>query len=529
MTHRILIIRFGSLGDLILTSATVLNLRLAYPESEILFLTREKFRTVVECFGTVDEILTLGDRAGPGDYLRLLLSIDNDNFDLIVDLHGNFRSWFARRTLSATRRIVYPKRRVERLMMVRRKPRPEVPVHTVDAYNDVLRQLGHPVACWRPVFGPEFGYQVETETAKITNADGFIVVAPGAAHPTKQWEMDKFAEVALRAHDKLGARILWLVQSADAGKSGLEGKLPDGAFVECVDWPIDRLARLISTASLMLSNDSGLAHLASAVGLPVIALFGPTHPALGFAPRGLFDRVIEVDEYCRPCSLHGKKACYRDKRYCFDRITTDMVFESVSGLYRRQARMSRAIFLDRDGTVIVDKEYATDPDQIEFEEGAVEGMKRMAGAGFKLVVVSNQSGIGRGFFAPDSVERMNARLGRLCQQQGVDIDAMYYCPHYRGGANGRYGVSCGCRKPAAGMPEEAALQLGLDLRNSYVAGDKLADLNLGRAIGARSFLVRSGIGRKVEARLKESEQDPKQVVFDNLSDVARHIESLEKK
>lgn len=520
--QKILVIRFGSLGDVILTSAAILNLKINFPDSRIVFLTKERFRPVVSRIDGVDEVVTLAeDASGPG-YYSLLQELDRRNFDIVVDLHGNFRSWFARKILTANNKVVYPKRRVERQLMVRRRDKriPEVYPHTIDMYNRCVEQLGGTPYCRRPVlrFTPQATeLQIAREDAVPT-----VVIAPGAAHPNKQWEIEKFAETARKLHAKTGCRILWAAATESDLVEGLQESFPNETFVEVVGHPIDRLGALIAGARLTLANDSGLAHLSSAVGIPVIAVFGPTHPALGFAPRGQFDEVIEVDEFCRPCSLHGKVPCYREERYCFTRVPAERVVEAAMPLLASEVNQHRALFADRDGTIIEDKHYLSDPDQIEFVPGAPEALKRASEARFKLVILSNQSGVARGLLTIDDVERMNHRLLEMLSANGVEVDGVYYCPYYKDGSVAEYSIESDLRKPWPGMPEIAARELGIDLRRSVVVGDKLDDLNLGRIIGADSYMVRTGHGAKEENGLS-SEPDEQKKVFDSIVDVVKHV------
>jgi histidinol-phosphate phosphatase family protein len=144
-----------------------------------------------------------------------------------------------------------------------------------------------------------------------------------------------------------------------------------------------------------------------------------------------------------------------------------------------------AAFLDRDGTIVVDKHYLADPDGLELLPNALEGLRELRELGAKLVVVTNQSGVGRGYFAAEAVERMHARLGVLLAEDGVELDGIYVCPH--GPDEG-----CACRKPGTALFERAADDLGLDLRGSFVLGDKDADVEAGRRIGATPILIGPG-------------------------------------
>ncbi|MBD3258282.1 HAD-IIIA family hydrolase [candidate division GN15 bacterium] len=152
---------------------------------------------------------------------------------------------------------------------------------------------------------------------------------------------------------------------------------------------------------------------------------------------------------------------------------------------------------------MVDKDYLADPDQVELIPGVADSLKLARKAGYKLVIVSNQSGVARGLFDIAAVERVNARLLETLMAQGVQIDGIYYCPYLPDGSVREYCRESPLRKPSPGMAEDAALSLGLDLRHSVVIGDKLSDLQLGRVIGGRSMLVRTGYGAETETRMKE--------------------------
>jgi histidinol-phosphate phosphatase family protein len=152
-------------------------------------------------------------------------------------------------------------------------------------------------------------------------------------------------------------------------------------------------------------------------------------------------------------------------------------------------RSGSAVLLDRDGTIIVDRGYLSDPEQIEFEAEAVDGLARLATAGLPLVIVSNQSGIGRGYFDETAANAVNARLATILGGRGVTIAGWYVCPHAPD-------ACCDCRKPAPGLALRAARELDLDLGQSWVIGDKRSDLELADAIGARGILVSTGEGEK---------------------------------
>jgi D-glycero-D-manno-heptose 1,7-bisphosphate phosphatase len=147
--------------------------------------------------------------------------------------------------------------------------------------------------------------------------------------------------------------------------------------------------------------------------------------------------------------------------------------------------MRKAVFLDRDGTLMVDKAFVADPKDVELMPTVVEGLRALTEAGFAKIVVSNQSGVARGYFRADAVARVHAELRAQLRVRGVDLDAFYFCPHYDEG--------CECRKPAPGMIERAAREHGLDVRRSAVVGDREADIRLANALGLPGVLVSSTI------------------------------------
>ena len=156
----------------------------------------------------------------------------------------------------------------------------------------------------------------------------------------------------------------------------------------------------------------------------------------------------------------------------------------------------RYVLLDRDGTIMYDKHYLHDPDGVELLPGAVEGLRRLADLGFKFAVLTNQSGVGRGYFDEAAVHACNERLSELLAPHGVRIEAYFYCPHTPDD-------ECGCRKPETGLMAQAAQALGFDPKRSWMIGDKTADMGVGRNSGARTILVRTGKGAEHEARCRE--------------------------
>jgi histidinol-phosphate phosphatase family protein len=178
-----------------------------------------------------------------------------------------------------------------------------------------------------------------------------------------------------------------------------------------------------------------------------------------------------------------------------------------------------AVFLDKDGTLINDVPYNVDPARIELAAGAAEGLVRLVAAGYRLVVVSNQSGVARGMFAEEALRGVEARVRELLAGLGIPLAGFYYCPHHPEGSVARYAIRCACRKPAPGMLLRAARESSLDLKRSWLIGDILDDMAAGTRAGCRTILL--DIGHETEWRWSP-ERRPTAVAAD-LAEAARLI------
>ena len=154
--------------------------------------------------------------------------------------------------------------------------------------------------------------------------------------------------------------------------------------------------------------------------------------------------------------------------------------------------MKRAVFIDKDGTLIEDVPYSTDLTRIRFLPGVVEGLQLLHGAGYALIVISNQAGVAYGFFTEQFLKAVEVRLRALLSAAGVPLDGFYYCPHHPDGVMPAYAIACTCRKPECGLLRRAARELQIDLSGSWMVGDILHDVEAGRRAGCRTVLIDNG-------------------------------------
>jgi histidinol-phosphate phosphatase family protein len=242
---------------------------------------------------------------------------------------------------------------------------------------------------------------------------------------------------------------------------------------------------------------------------------------------GLFERsVLEAIPDGRPVSLETEVLPALAKEGALHSISGDgpLVDIGTPESYRAAGRIvprlvssgrrpgRRFVLLDRDGTVIVEKNYLSDPAEVVLESGAGEALRRLAARGLGLVLLTNQSGINRGLFDTERLHAVHVALVRKLAAEGVRLDGIYVCPH-------RPDEGCECRKPKTALVDRAAAELGFDPASAFVVGDKASDVDVGKNAGATTILVRTGYGRVVET---SGETHP-DYVADDLSAAADRI------
>ncbi len=170
--------------------------------------------------------------------------------------------------------------------------------------------------------------------------------------------------------------------------------------------------------------------------------------------------------------------------------------------------MKKAVFLDRDGNINRDVGYPHSYGQIEIYSYSFEAVRKLNQAGMLAVVITNQSGIGRGLIKEPELLNIHNRMRAAFQEQGAHFAGIYYCPHYKTSQNPAYDKDCPCRKPNPGMGLQAAADLGIDTSRSYMVGDKVEDIQFGMNLKAKSVLVLTGYGQKSLLKLKDLRIEP---------------------
>ena len=212
---------------------------------------------------------------------------------------------------------------------------PSVP-HTVDAYLNALTSLGIRVQCAPKLYvNPAVTPKVDTflNEQGIGPEDALIGIQPGSKWPTKRWTAEGFAAVAEEIMQQPSVKVILLGDTNDkAFVEQITSRLTHQPIIGTGQFNLQQLVGIIDRCTLLLTNDSGPMHIASALGVSTVALFGPTHPMLGFAPRGGYARIITTNAPCSPCSLHGEKPCRQSYRACMEEIKPQQVLAAIESL-----------------------------------------------------------------------------------------------------------------------------------------------------------------------------------------------------
>ncbi len=180
------------------------------------------------------------------------------------------------------------------------------------------------------------------------------------------------------------------------------------------------------------------------------------------------------------------------------------------------------IFLDRDGTINEELEFISDPENVVLIPGSVDAIRQANSLGLKVFVITNQSGIARGLIKEVDLVRVHDKLVKLLNAENAHLDAIYFCPHHPDYGELPYRTICDCRKPNTGMLKQAETEFNIDLKKSFIIGDRIIDIQTAHAVGAKSILVLTGYGKN-QFEIIKSQNIYIDYVADNLSDAMQFV------
>ncbi len=329
---RTLIIRFGALGDLCICGWFLSGLADASPDGRTTLATKARFAGLAGAFDGVDAVAPLPGR-GVGALASLARSLRREDFDRILDAHGVLRShglgWLMGRRPD-TRIRKDTRQRLKLLRDARRATAPLPPAldrRLLDRYLDLAGAAGLPPLTPRPPLA-----HLRPAAAPPPR----LALAPGARWETKRWPVNKFADLIDLMRESSDAPLTVILGPDEAAwcESGpvAEAAARHSRLDVLRDRPLLEVARALAGCRALVTNDSGLLHLAEAAGTPVVALFGPTVRAFGYFPLLPRSRVLELPLDCRPCSRTGARPCHREDLACLEGLEPAAVLEAALAL-----------------------------------------------------------------------------------------------------------------------------------------------------------------------------------------------------
>ena len=535
--RKILVREVNWVGDAVLTLPALAALDRRFPHAEIAVLAKPWAAGLFAGQAAVDRVVLYqaeGSHRGLRGRWALARELARERFDLAVlfpnSLDAVIVPWLAR----VPRRVGYRTdgRGLLLTQVVARSGR-SAERHQVFRYLDLARSLGADgEAIPRLAVGVEAGREADglLQDLGVETGEACVAVNPGSVYGSaKRWPAERFAAVADALAETHQARVL-LVGSARERDvlEAMAGRMRRPPIRLGGRTDLATLAAVLKRARLLLSNDTGAMHVAAAVGTPVLAVFGPTD-ADATGPLGPDSRVVREPVPCSPCLL---RECPIDHR-CMAGVGIPQVLRAAEELLATEkgtpdpraaepAPSPHTAFLDRDGTIIEDLGYLGDPERIHFIPGAIDAMRALRAAGYRLVLVTNQAGVARGLITEEDVRRVNDRLRQLLAETGVVLDAIYYCPHHAEIGPPAYRLACDCRKPGPGMVERARQDLGVNPARSVIIGDHGSDMGVADHFpGMLAIMVLTGHGSGQYEKVEKGESPmPDHVAADLRSAVA---------
>jgi len=540
---RILVRGTNWIGDAVLTTPALMAVRKGFPQARIALLAKPAIAELLHGHPAVDEIVLYrdpGPHAGLGGKLTLARLLRRGRYDLAMLFQNAFEAAALTALAGVPNRYGYATDGRSFLLTHRVPLTPKIRrSHQVHYYLELLRPLGIQVEPEPPTLRTTPDEDAEAiEHLRAFGVDPkkvLIGLNPGSVYGTaKRWLPERFAEVADRvAAEHGGVVLIFGGHGEEELGAALASLMAAPTVVLSGRTTVRRLMALIKQCRLFITNDTGPMHIATAFGVPTVAIFGPTDP-LTTSPFGSGHELVRHPVDCSPCLL---RECPIDHR-CMQGISVEMVHAAAMRQLQKVGVSppslalplegggkggggAPVVYLDRDGTLNFDPGYLNQPEQLRLLPGAGQAVGRLNRAGFKTVVLSNQSGLARGLITQDQLEAIHQRLRELLAEEGARLDGIFVCPHHPD-------EGCACRKPAPGLVHRAQRELGVSPENAIVIGDKASDVELARNVGALAVFVRSGnVPEEEQARMAERGLAPDYVARD-LTGAVRWILEMNK-
>ena len=318
---KILIIRFSSIGDIILTEPISYVLQKKFPDAEIDYLTKKNYIPLIKSFREIENI-----------YHKNCKEIFRNKYDIILDLQSKLNSYLISFRLKALKKLHYNKKHLLRLLIVKKLTNSSIDT-VLTLYFSPLKKLYIAYEKQKPVLIPKKSKKVDELFDNLKNNRKLIAIFPGAKHNTKKYPKEYFVQFILINKNRYNFVLLGSIEEENLSNfiSNKTGNIHNltGFF------NLSELIYFISKVDIVISNDSGPMHIAAALSKPQIAIFGSTHPNLGFAPLNEKAIILQKNLPCRPCHIHGRKSCPLKHFRCMKDISPYELSKAVKKLIEK--------------------------------------------------------------------------------------------------------------------------------------------------------------------------------------------------
>jgi heptosyltransferase-2 len=480
MSGKTLIRGVNWVGDAVMTMPAIRAIKRAESSSDISLLVKPWVGPLFEKDPFIDRIIQYEDsHSGVLGKFQLARVLREESFDRAIllqnALDAAITAWLAR----IPERIGYA-RDGRGLLLTHALPHTgeDRNMHHIDYYLKLLESVGIPSAGKDTWIYLDLDERLSAREKLSSLKHPILGINPGASYGSaKQWLPERFTEIARRTIEELGGSVVIFGGPGETAiASDIANPLKEnensGRLIQMAGKTSLRdLMALMSECDVILSNDSGPMHIADALAVPLVAIFGSTSPELT-GPRKPSSHVIKTDMDCAPCF---ERKCPDKGLACMESIDPDEVFEAI----KHAIPSRKAVLLDRDGTICEDAHYLNNWIKLKVIDD-ISHLNSLINSDYKLIGISNQSGIARGIVEESFVVEVHRMF---MDKHG--FSGFYYCPHHPDD-------QCLCRKPEPGLAIRARDEHGIDLKRSYMVGDKDADMLLGKTIGAKTILVTTG-------------------------------------
>ncbi|MDX9714057.1 MAG: lipopolysaccharide heptosyltransferase II [Dissulfurispiraceae bacterium] len=495
--NNILIRGVNWIGDAVMSMPAIYAIRHSHPDSHISLLIKPFVAPLFENNPSIDEIIIYDDsHKGIFGKFRLARMLRKKRFQKAILLQNAVDAALTVFLAGIPERIGYDSD-ARGFLLTHKIPQDRLDrkIHHIDYYLNLLKNAGLDSVSARPWI---YLTLEERESARQTLSQlrrPILGINPGATYGSaKRWMPERFAEVAKWFQMETGGSIVIFGGKNEVGiAQEIDKHIFDSKLFLAGSTGLRELAALISECDVFVTNDSGPMHMADALITPLVAIFGSTSPELT-GPTSPNTHVLYSRVSCRPCF---DRTCGLGDLRCMSMVRPDEVFFKI----KEGLPTKKAVFFDRDGTLCRDADYLNQWEGLEIFED-IKSIKKLKEAGYVLIGVSNQSGIKRGIVNEEFTKSVNEKF---INEYG--FDDFFYCPH--GPDDG-----CSCRKPEPAMALWARAKHRIDFKKSFVVGDKDADMLLGKNIGAKTVLVKTG---------KQQSSEYADMVCDNLVQLVEEI------